>query len=387
MAKLIAYYLPQYHPIPENDKWWGKGFTEWTNVTKAKPLFRGHFQPRLPADLGFYDLRIQEVREEQARLALEYGVYGFCYYHYWFGNGKQLLEKPVRDLLESGTPDFPFMFCWANHKWSSIWLGNDTPETLMEQEYPGEQDYVNHFHYLLPYFRDPRYIRIGGKVAFQIYKPYDVPDVDRFVAVFQSLAKENGLGEIYFVGGNCKDEQARSLTSMNGFTSNELGALRYNTAPRFFKNRKSFIGKVETKVRRMLGYRTFYDLKKPVVIPYKDAIRFLLSETKKPYDYFLTVVPDWDNSARAGIKSLILPGSTPELWEKHLRHAVEITQKNNDADKQYIFVKSWNEWAEGNYLEPDRKWGHQYLEAVKRVIKTDAIQKEEKAEEAGCIIQ
>lgn len=366
--RLIAYYLPQYHPIPENDKWWGKGFTEWTNVTKAKPLFKGHNQPRLPADLGFYDLRIPEIRESQAELAESYGIYGFCYYHYWFGNGKQLLERPIADVLKSKRPDFPFMFCWANHKWSSHWIGHDSPEVLMEQMYPGGRDIVDHFMYLLPYFRDPRYIRIGGKVAFQIYKPYDVTNLRELITTFQALAQEHGLGEIYFMGANCTDAHVASLPGMHGFSSNELGALRNRVAARFVQDRKSFAGKVETKLRGMIGGSNFYDLKKPVVIDYETAIRNLIDDRKRAYDYYLTVVPDWDNTARAGAKALILKNSTPALWADHLFRAVKLTQKHNAPEKQIIFVKSWNEWAEGNYLEPDRKWGHQYLEAVQRVL-------------------
>jgi hypothetical protein len=368
-VKLVAYYLPQFHPIPENDQWWGKGFTEWTNVTKAKPLFKGHYQPRLPADLGFYDLRIPEVREQQAAMASKYGVFGFCYYHYWFGNGKKLLERPISEILHSGKPDFPFMFCWANHKWSNIWIGNDSPDILMDQEYPGEQDYINHFMYLLPFFKDKRHIRIDGKIAFQIYKPHDIPDLDKFVAVFQDLAKQHGIGEIYIIGGNCNDDRARKLKLINGFTSNELGALRHNTQSRIIKNRKTFFGKVETKIRILFGRKSINELKRPVVINYKKAISNLINDRPREYDYFLTIVPDWDNSARAGKKSLILRGSTPSLWKEHLQTAVDITQKNNAPDKQIIFVKSWNEWAEGNYLEPDQKWGHSYLEAVRKVIK------------------
>ena len=170
-VRLIAYYLPQYHPIPENDKWWGKGFTEWTNVAKAKPLFKGHYQPRLPADLGFYDLRLAEVREKQAAMAREYGIYGFCYYHYWFGNNKQLLERPFNEVLTSGKPEFPFMLCWANQTWAGVWFGNDKPDILIEQVYPGKEDYINHFNYLRKAFADPRYITIDGKPVFHVYMP------------------------------------------------------------------------------------------------------------------------------------------------------------------------------------------------------------------------
>lgn len=342
-------------------------------MTKAKPLFNGHYQPRLPADLGFYDLRVPEVREQQAQLAREYGIYGFCYYHYWFGGGKQLLERPIKEVLESGSPEFPFMFCWANHKWSSIWIGNDSPEVLMDQNYPGPDDYKRHFLYLLPFFRDDRYIRIEGKVVFQVYKPVDVPDIEVFVSVFQDLAREHGLGEIYFIGANCTDAQAKRLTCLNGFTSNEHAALRSNTESRFIDNRKSLLGRVESKIRKLFGGRSFYDLKKPVIIDYGKAIQHLLHPIARDYDYFYTVVPDWDNCARAGNKALILRDSTPELWERHLREAVGYASKTIEFEKRIIFVKSWNEWAEGNYLEPDRKWGHRYLEAVRKVLTEDVV--------------
>ncbi len=193
--RAIAFYLPQYHPIPENDQWWGKGFTEWTNVGKAKPLFRGHDQPKVPADLGYYDLRLPEARIAQAEMAKKYGIDGFCYYHYWFGEGKQLLERPFNEVLNSGSPDFPFMLCWANESWhSKFWSyeGVYSKKMLIEQKYGDEQEYERHFHALLGAFKDPRYIKIEGKPAFMIYKPLEFPDIENFIRKWQSLAIENG---------------------------------------------------------------------------------------------------------------------------------------------------------------------------------------------------
>ena len=203
-ARVIAFYLPQFHPIPENDEWWGKGFTEWTNVGKAKPLFKGHYQPRVPADLGYYDLRMPEIREAQANMAKEAGVEGFCYWHYWFGNGKQLLEKPFNDVLNSGKPDFPFCLGWANHSWNNrSWSKHarwSEDMTLMEQTYPGEEEHTIHFYEVLKAFKDPRYIKVDGKPMFVIFKPLDIPKVTKFIKLWKKLAKENGLNGIHFVG-------------------------------------------------------------------------------------------------------------------------------------------------------------------------------------------
>ena len=198
-ARVLALYLPQFHPIPENDLWWGKGFTEWTNVGKAKKLFPGHYQPRVPADLGYYDLRVPETREAQADLARQYGIEGFVYWHYWFGNGKRLLERPFNEVLASGKPDFPFALAWANESWRGFWHGVKTKETLIDQLYPGDEDYIAHFKAVLPAFKDKRYIKCHGKPVFFIYHHRDMPDVAHFIELWQKLARENGLPGIYFI--------------------------------------------------------------------------------------------------------------------------------------------------------------------------------------------
>ena len=201
--RIIAFYLPQYHPTPDNDKWWGKGFTEWTNVGRAKPLFKGHYQPKVPADLGYYDLRIPEVREEQAKLAKEAGIEGFCYYHYWFGHGKQELEMPFKQVVKTGKPDFPFCLCWANESWhSKFWdyTGKAySKKLLIEQKYLGREDNIEHFYSLLPAFKDKRYITVDGKVLFMIYSPFEFKNVREFIEEWRCLAKQNGLGGIHFV--------------------------------------------------------------------------------------------------------------------------------------------------------------------------------------------
>jgi hypothetical protein len=196
-ARVIAFYLPQFHPIPENDAWWGKGFTEWTNVAKAKPLFRGHYQPRIPIDLGYYDLRVPEVREAQAGLARNAGIEGFCYYHYWFG-GKRLLEKPFTEVVATGQPNFPFCLCWANQTWSGIWHGNPD-RVLVEQTYPGTEDNRRHFLAVRQAFLDTRYPRFEGRPIFVIYRPTEHPDVTRFITEWEELAVQSGLPGIHFV--------------------------------------------------------------------------------------------------------------------------------------------------------------------------------------------
>ena len=198
--KILAFYLPQFHPTPENDLWWGKGFTEWTNVTKAKPLFRNHYQPKLPKDLGFYDLRVPETRLEQATMAKEYGISAFCYWHYWFGNGRRLLNKPFDEVLESGQPDFPFCLAWANSSWQGFDYGcNNERNLLIKQEYPGTLDYINHFNTVLPAFKDSRYFKIDGKPVFLIFQPTELPDCKKFIKLWQTLAIKNGLEGIFFI--------------------------------------------------------------------------------------------------------------------------------------------------------------------------------------------
>lgn len=366
-TKLIAYYLPQYHPIPENDLWWGKGFTEWTNVAKARPLFKGHYQPRLPSDLGFYDLRIAEVREQQAELARQYGIYGFCYYHYWFGNGKQLLERPFNEVLESGKPDFPFMLCWANETWKGIWFGKKGT-TLIEQSYPGKEDYRNHFLYLLKAFKDDRYIKIDGKPVFNVYIPASIPNLLEFTDYFRELAHEHGLKGLYLLAARADDDWNPTVHGFDGVIGSEFVRMRYIKAPKMAQS------KVLSAIRKVTPRAYWQNLNlnvekrtKPIIMEYKAAIKHLINTGNFDYDYFPCVIPDWDNSPRAGNQSLILKNSTPQLWEQHLREGIKKVANYPD-DKRFVFIKSWNEWAESNYLEPDARWGHQYIEVVKKVL-------------------
>lgn len=368
-VKLIAYYLPQYHPIPENDEWWGKGFTEWTNVAKAKPLFKGHYQPRLPADLGFYDLRVPEVRDQQAELAREHGIYGFCYYHYWFGNGKQLLERPFNDVLASGKPDFPFMLCWANQSWKGVWFGASKGKMLIDQHYPGADDYKRHFYSILNALNDPRYICIDNKPVFFVYMPREIPDLNLFVDVFRGLAFKEGLTGIYLLAGNCPDTWIPSENGFDGMISSNFHTFRNEMKRYLIKNNNVFLGKVERKLRRMFFSKGFDDRNKPFYVEYSKLINLISNWPEVNLDYFPEVVPDWDNSPRSGVRSLIIKNSTPDLWREHLTRAFIYALKK-PADRQFVFIKSWNEWAESNYLEPDLKYGHTYLEMLKKTLQS-----------------
>lgn len=345
--KPIAFYLPQYYPIPENDLWWGKGFTEWTNVTKAKPLFKNHEQPNLPSDLGFYDLRVPEARIAQAQLAKEHGIAAFCYWHYWFGNGKRILERPFKEVLDSKEPDFPFCLAWANESWSGIWHGA-SDNILIEQTYPGIEDFENHFYEMLPAFKDERYITLDDKLIFLVYRPYSLPDPKKFTETWKELAKQNGIKDFYFIGVNYNLKDNPTEIGFNGFTLSFESKMRNAKPP--------------SRARKKLS--TFLN-KPPYVYNYAEAANFFVVEEDLPFTYFPCVIPNWDNSPRSKLNATILKGSTPQLFGKALDKAINVVKKSQ-KEESIIFIKSWNEWAEGNYLEPDQKWGKMYLDEVKK---------------------
>jgi hypothetical protein len=353
--KAIAFYLPQYHPIPENDIWWGKGFTEWTNVGKAKPLFPFHDQPKLPGELGYYDLRVPETRIAQADLARKYGLYGFCYWHYWFGNGKQLLEKPFNDVLKDKEPDFPFCLAWANESWKGFAHGLKNRNTLIEQEYPGDNDYKEHFLSLLEAFKDKRYIKKEGKPIFIIYKPNSIPNPNRFMDIWNSLAKENGINGIYFMGIADETNPIEKVkkTGVDGIVS-----IRLNN---YYANYRS-------KLRKLFDYLIKKLKIAPIVISYKKASKYFIDSQEDSIDnIYPTIIPRWDHTPRSGYEGMVLNNSNPILFKKHVESTLKLVV-NRDTDNRLVFVKSWNEWAEGNYMEPDRKYGLKYLETFKSCI-------------------
>lgn len=354
-ARVIAFYLPQFHPIPENDMWWGKGFTEWTNVAKARPLLKGHEQPHIPADLGFYDLRLSETRIAQANLASRYGIEGFCYWHYWFA-GRSLLQRPFEEVLASGEPNFPFCLGWANETWTGVWNGEPN-RILIEQTYPGEADDRAHFEYLLNAFRDHRYITVDGKPLLVIYKPLRMPEPARRFDYWRELALKAGLKGLYIIGTNMLDFDDAGKLGLDGAMISTLGVIS-SSNKLINKSKWVFWG-----VRRRLS------LGGPQVIEYRDAIKHLVPNLSKfNFDAYPTVFPNWDHTPRMGRKGLVLTNSTPALFAAHMRTAVNAV-RNRDDEHKIVFLKSWNEWAEGNYIEPDTKWGHAYLEALSRTIK------------------
>lgn len=381
-ARVIAFYLPQFHPIPENDKWWGKGFTEWTNVGKAKPLFKGHYQPRVPADLGYYDLRLPEVREAQAQMAREAGIEGFCYWHYWFGNGRQLLERPFNEVLETGKPDFPFCLGWANHTWkTATWVQKDgtmRDEMIAEQLYPGREDYKMHFEYVLKAFKDPRYIRVDGKPIFVVFSPNDIPNCKSdFIDYWQQLAKENGLPGIHFVGytentGKMKGSSVKDIAS--AFPTDQVTYFYNRVLNQGFdavcslglhRSETLLQGKLMFLLKRQLYHRFGISMVK--TFDYEKIMDVYYTEEDKWENVYPTLLPQWDRSPRSGGFNGIYVNSTPENFKKAIQKALSLLGEKEDEHK-ILFLKSWNEWAEGNYVEPDQKYGHGFLDAIKETI-------------------
>jgi lipopolysaccharide biosynthesis protein len=340
--------LPQYHPIPENDAWWGAGFTEWTNVVKARPLFPGHYQPHVPAELGYYDLRSPATREAQATLAREHGIEAFCYYHYWFA-GRRLLERPLQEVLAEGRPDFPFCVCWANQTWSGIWHGAPR-RILLEQRYPGADDHRRHFETLLPAFSDPRYVRVNGRPLFLIFRPQELPDAARTLDLWRELAARAGLPGLYII---CQHTDPRFNPHRLGFDASMIVTL----GPR---------GRLGLPGRRLLAMLE-RKLGRPLVFGYEAAARNAVSAPVAGIRSYPCVMPNWDNTPRSGVRGIVLDGSTPELFRGVVRAAVERVRRE-PAEERLVFVKSWNEWAEGNHLEPDRKWGRGYLEVLREEL-------------------
>ncbi len=347
--RFIAFYLPQFYPTPYNDEWWGKGFTEWTNVTKARPRFRGHYQPHLPADLGFYDLRVPEVREAQADLAKQYGIHGFCYYHYWF-NGRRILERPLEEVLASSKPDFPFCICWANENWIRTWEG-DPGNILVEQHYSAEDD-VAHIRHLLQMFADPRYIRIEGKCLVLIYRVELLLDPERTADLWRNEVGKAGLGDLFLVNVESNYVRIpRNYTTMG-----------FDAAVRFQPNFQSFNASRLVRVLRALRSPRRMDR----VFSYRELYKRWKAASPSPYRNFECVTPMWDNSARRERRAGILTKPDPGLYESWLQDAVERSGPDSEGHR-WIFLNAWNEWGEGCHLEPCQKWGRSYLEATKRV--------------------
>lgn len=354
--RVLALYLPQYHPTPDNDRWWGKGFTEWTNVGKAKKWYPGHDQPKVPADLGYYDLRLPEVREAQAELAKEAGVEAFCYYHYWFGDGKEELDLPFKEVLRTGRPNFPFCLCWANESWYSKFWNMDgvaQKKNLIEQTYPGDDDIIKHFYSLLPAFRDNRYVKVDGRLFFMIYMPLEYPEVTHFIKLWNNLARINDLGSFYFVGSLVHGDDV-TVDNIDRVIS--LGFDAVNVVGLFRATHK----------RRSLMSRTLHKiLNRPYVLKYKSILPDLITESDNRPDVIPTIIPNWDHSPRSGASGVVVAGATGELFKDLIHKAIDIVKQREEP---IIILKSWNEWGEGNYMEPDIRNGNLYIRALREVL-------------------
>ncbi len=365
-AKVVAYYLPQYHPFPENDEWWGKGFTEWLNVVRALPLYKGHYQPKIPTDLGFYDLRLPIIREQQVQLAREAGVYGFCYWHYWFGNGKQLMADIIDEVIATGKPDFPFCMGWANHSWfAKNWNTVDAgkkDKVLIEQTYPGLDDLRMHYEYVLKAFKDSRYIKQDGKPVFVIYAPHMIPIEYPIMEVWNKWAKEDGFSEgIYFIANYTPismDENEGDKWLKYGFSAIIPQRLRKNLLA---SKKISIKHRICDLINRYIS---------TITLPNK----FEYSEVAKYFDCLIadrkefvipTLIPNFDHSPRSKEMAYILNGATPSLFQEHCTRIFDnIKEKKN----KFVWLRSWNEWGEGNYMEPDIRFGHEYINALRKAL-------------------
>lgn len=354
-VKLIAFYFPQFHQIAENDEFWGEGFTDWTNVRKARPLFEGHYQPHEPSELGYYDLRNPEIRNEQAELAGKYGIYGFCYYHYWF-EGRELLQEPLAEVVRSGQPDFPFCICWANEPWTRTWDGRQN-DVLIAQNY-SEEDDAKHIASLIPMLKDPRYIRIGGKPLLVVYRTEDLPNPKRTASIWQNAAQDAGLNGLYLA-------RVESISAIDPATIGFDAAIEFapdwnNLGPPLLKRNSSKVLAKSNVIPEAFESNN--------VFRYQQVAQRMLAKSQPHYVRFPGITPSWDNSPRRASNAAIFLESDPSKYEQWLQTLVARCGALNNPDERVIFVNAWNEWGEGCHLEPDKRYGRAFLEATLRAI-------------------
>lgn len=378
-TKIIAFHLPQFHTFPENDKWWGKGFTEWTNTRKAKPLFEGHYQPHTPYKEDYYDLSDITTMKRQIEDAKKYGIYGFCFYHYWFTKGKTLMEKPIEDFLENKELDIHFCLSWANEPWTRRWNGG-FKDVIMPQEYGNKMDWKMHFDYLLPYFKDKRYIYEDDMPMLLIYRPEIIPCFDEMIEYWQELAKEKGFKGLYIMaqGANfCAkrySQRKKIKDNVNGYIMYEPGftlALMLQTNPLYLmKNVIKYWDLardyIPTKIKGICYRILKMTPKKPIHVCDFSLIWNSILKHECLDSFYPGAFANWDNTARRGLDARIITGSTPEIFKEFFKK--QCNRAVNEYKKNYIFFTAWNEWAEGSHLEADERYGFQYLEAVREVV-------------------
>ena len=370
--KIIAFYLPQYHEIPENNEWWGKGFTEWTTMKKAKPLYEGHYQPRIPMDGNYYNLLDPKVMEWQCKIAKDYGLYGFCFYHYWF-DGHLLLQKPVEQYLKDEKCELPFCICWANEHWTRAWESKKN-QVLIAQRYGGEKEWIEHFEYLKPFLCDPRYIHIDGKPLVIIYRPELIDCLEKMLKCWQKLAINCGIGELSFayqyVNYDLDESKDKSLfdyaieyqpvyaTTYMGMDVARNKTISKNKTKLFF----------EKKFHVILDFNSIKHLfrKGPKKTSYDLTWKYILNHKPKDMKHLPGAFVDWDNTPRKGENGTVFTGATPEKFREYMKKM--IIRAKTEYKKDYIFMFAWNEWSEGGYLEPDEKYGYDYLKSIKRAL-------------------
>ena len=375
--KIIAFYLPQFHNIPENDEWWGDGFTEWTNVRSAKPLFKGHKQPKRPLGDNYYDLLDDDIKIWQASIAKKYGIYGFCYYHYWF-SGKMLLEKPMEQMLANKSIDIPFCVCWANEPWTKAWVADDK-KILIPQKYGGKKEWKEHFDYLLPFFMDERYITENGKPVIIIYRPLVIPSIKEMLEYWDILAKEAGLKGIHSMCA-LNDMHADDIrfSCFNNLIEWEPHTIRWkNNNPAnnnwLLQIIKSYRRKAFNWLERCFGIDFYkYDLiavnkkKKNNFMSYDEIWNRIINMNPVSDNSLPGAFVRWDNTPRYKEKATVIVGESPEKFKKYLKQQIIHAKEAYHSDK--LFMYAWNEWAEGGYLEPDQEYEYDYLNAIREAL-------------------
>lgn len=375
---ILAFYLPQYHAIPENDEWWGKDYTEWDSLRRGEMLIEGQYQPRIPLEQNYYNLLDVDVMKWQAQLAKRAGIYGFCVYHYWF-NGKLLLEKPMENLLAHKEIDFPFCFCWANEDWSNIWEGNlDTIKILISNRYDDKSDWIKHFDYFLPFFKDDRYIKVDNKPVLAIFNPLLIPRMKEIIDCWNQMAIEAGFSGIIFMYQNCQtllsDDKRKYLF--------DYGMEYYPGLAAFAKKEKNdlkrdrVIHNIGTYIRQNTGLQLNRKIKENAsgnrkikqIESYDEVWDFILSRDIKEENTIPGAFVDWDNTPRRKYAGKVILGATPEKFKEYLRR--QIVRAKEVYHKNLMVIFAWNEWSEGGYLEPDEKYGYAYLDAIHNTLQS-----------------